>query len=90
MDEAEQDTQNYPDQGLNNSVILRKPNSIILLSFIPHEKSAMRVQFLKFMRDIVEKIRGHRMDMANTTFICQGQNLTLTNTRFILSAPKYA
>ena len=28
------------------------------------------------MRDTAEKIRGHRMDMANTTFICQGQNLT--------------
>ena len=56
------------------------------------------------MRDTAEKIRGHRMDMTNTTFICQGQNLTLTNkcricqvknltltdTRSILSAPKFA
>ena len=59
---------------------------------------------LKFMRDTAEKIRGHRMDMTNTTLFCQGQiltltnkcricqvqNLTLTDTRFILSAPKYA
>ena len=49
MEEAEQDTQNYSDQGqrsLNNSNILRKSNSIILyfLLFIPHEKSAMRIQ----------------------------------------------
>ena len=55
------------------------------------------------MLDTAEKIRGHRMDMTNTTVICQGQNVTLTNnvvcqvqnltlteTRFILSAPKYA
>ena len=42
------------------------------------------------MRDTAEKIRGHRMDMTNTTFIRQGQNLTLTNTRFILSALKHA
>ena len=33
------------------------------------------------MRDTAEKIRGHRMDMTNTTFICQGQNLSLTGTR---------
>ena len=26
------------------------------------------------MRDTTEKIRGYRMDMTNTTFICQGQN----------------
>ena len=56
------------------------------------------------MRDTAEKIRGLRMDMTNTTFICQGQNftltnkfricqvqnLTLTNMRSILSTPKYA
>ena len=34
---------------------------------------------LKFMRDAAEKIRGHHMDMTNATFICQGQNLSLTN-----------
>ena len=45
---------------------------------------------LKFMRDTTEKIRGHRMDMANTKFICQVQNLTLTDKGFILCAPKYA
>ena len=33
---------------------------------------------LKSMRDTGEKIRGHRMDMTNATFIFQGQNLTLT------------
>ena len=32
------------DRGLNNSDILRKPNLIILLLFIPYEKSAMRIQ----------------------------------------------
>ena len=32
------------DRGLNNSDILRKPNSIILLLFISHEKSAIRIQ----------------------------------------------
>ena len=58
------------------------------------------------MRETAEKICGHGMDMTNMAFICQGQtqNLTLTNkcricqvqkltltdTRFILSAPKYA
>ena len=42
------------------------------------------------MRDTAEKIRGHRMDMTNTKFICQVQNLTLTDKGFILSAPKYA
>ena len=50
------------------------------------------------------KIRGHRIDMTNTTFICPDKNLTLTNNcricrvhnltftdaRFVLSAPKYA
>ena len=41
------------------------------------------------MLDTAEKIRGHRMDMTNTTLICQVQNLTLTDTRFILYAPKY-
>ena len=51
LDEAEQDTQNYSnefgaiaDRSLNNSDTLRKPNSIILLLFIPQEKSAMRIQ----------------------------------------------
>ena len=32
------------DRGLNNSDILRKPNSIILLLFNTHEKSAIRIQ----------------------------------------------
>ena len=31
------------DRGLNNSDILQKTNSIILLLFNPHEKSAMRI-----------------------------------------------
>ena len=39
--EAEADN---ADRGLNNSDILRKPNSILLLLFIRHEKSAMRIQ----------------------------------------------
>ena len=60
MNEAEQDTQKYPDRGqrycpseaeadnadrgLHNSDILRKPNSIILLLFIPQQKSVMRIK----------------------------------------------
>ena len=44
----------------------------------------------KFMRDTAEKIHRHHMDTTNTTFICRVQNLTLTDTRFILSGLKYA
>ena len=39
--EAEADN---ADRGQNNSDIPRKPNSIILLLFIPQEKSAMRIK----------------------------------------------
>ena len=35
------------DRGLNNSDILRKPNSIMLLLFILQEKSAMRIRIKK-------------------------------------------
>ena len=42
------------------------------------------------MQDTTEKICRHHMEMTNTTFICPGQNLTLTDTRFTLSEPKYA
>ena len=34
-------------------------------------------ELLKFMRDTTKKIRGHHMDMTNTTFICQGQNFSI-------------
>ena len=34
------------DRGLNNSVILRKPNSIILLLLIPHDANTSKKQIV--------------------------------------------
>ena len=91
MDEAEQDTQNYSDRGQRYHSPRKIGDANTNKKQIVFKLSLKKITaLLKFMRDAAEKIPGHCMDMTNTTFICQGQNLTLTNTRLILSAPKYA
>ena len=42
----------------------------------------------EFMRDTAEIIRGHSMDMTNTTFICDFQVFHMTSTKFC-STPMY-
>ena len=70
------------DVVVNNSFIIHSPRKIghaikKTNSFLTFLKKITAL--LKFMRDTAEKIRGHRADLTNTTFICQVQNLNLTN-----------